>query len=172
MGTVAAGLLAKNDAPEDRTHFSYFYNSHLSSAGEVRSYNPCGESWLKLKCSDCSSSGQQCTEWTLHKCKQCNLGPKAEVRSYNRCGASWSTKTIISFISITTMEVFSIPMQPITIWGETTRVVTTIPVTTMAVPTVVTPTVVTPTVAMEATTRETTMETPSPKVIIETLLYT
>jgi len=28
----AAGLPAKNDAPEDRTHFSYFYNSHLSSA--------------------------------------------------------------------------------------------------------------------------------------------
>jgi len=50
---------------------------------EVRFYNQCAESWLKLKCSDCSSSGQQCTEWTLQQCKQCNLGPKAALNNHN-----------------------------------------------------------------------------------------
>merc|ERR1711971_96663 len=50
---------------------------------EVRSYNPCGASWLKLKCSDCSSSGQQCNEWTLQQCMKCNLGPKAALNNHN-----------------------------------------------------------------------------------------
>merc|ERR1712051_643103 len=50
---------------------------------EIRSYNHCGASWLKLKCSDCSSSDQQCTEWTLQQCKQCNLGPKAALNNHN-----------------------------------------------------------------------------------------
>jgi len=50
-----------------------------AAPGKVRSYSHCGASWLKLKCSDCSSSGQQCTDWSLQQCKQCNLGPKAKL---------------------------------------------------------------------------------------------
>merc|ERR1739838_757560 len=60
------------------------YTTVISAAPrEIRSYNRCGASWLKLKCPDCSSSGQQCTEWTLQQCKQCNLGPKAALNNYN-----------------------------------------------------------------------------------------
>merc|ERR1712083_460497 len=55
---------------------------------KIRSYNHCGASWLKLKCSDCSSSGQQCTEWTLQQCKQCNLGPKEALNNHNTGHAS------------------------------------------------------------------------------------
>merc|ERR1739838_66828 len=59
------------------------YTTVISAAPrEIRSYNICGASWLKVKCPDCSSSGQQCTEWTLQQCKKCNLGPKAELNNH------------------------------------------------------------------------------------------
>merc|ERR1711992_374713 len=51
---------------------------------EVRStWSHCGASWLKTKCVDCSRNSQQCTEWTLQKCKQCNLGPKAQHNNHD-----------------------------------------------------------------------------------------
>merc|ERR1739838_855441 len=50
---------------------------------EIRSYNQCGASWLKTKCVDCSRNSQQCTEWTLQLCNQCNIGPKAQHNNHN-----------------------------------------------------------------------------------------